>query len=119
VVCIADLSRSSTDAVLAEADLFINATPLGMHGVGTDFESFDFLNALPSSAPVCDLIYRPLKTNLIREAEKRGHLTLNGLGMLIHQAILALEHFADMELDSAAMKAAVLERLLPALEGME
>ena len=119
VVSITDLSRRSTDAILAEADLFINATPLGMHGVGSDFESFDFLDALPSSAPVCDLIYRPLKTKLLREAEKRGHATLNGLGMLIHQAILALEHFADMKLDAAAMKAAVLKRLLPALEGLE
>lgn len=115
-VSAADLSRSSTDTVLAEADLLINGTPLGMQGVGADFESFDFLDALPASAPVCDLIYRPLKTSLLREAETRGHVAMNGLGMLIHQAILALEHFADMELDAAAMKAAVMERLLPVLE---
>ena len=112
----ADLSRQSTDSVLAKTDLLINATPLGMHGVASDFESFDFLDALPSSAPVCDLIYRPLKTSLLREAELRGHATLNGLGMLIHQAILALEHFADMELDASAMKEAVMRRLLPVLE---
>ena len=114
-VRVTDLSRSSTDTVLAEADLLINATPLGMHGVGADFESFDFLDALPGTAPVCDLIYRPLETNLLREAKGRGHLALNGLGMLIHQAILALEYFADMKLDAVAMKAAVLERLLPVL----
>lgn len=113
---VTDLSPESTDAVLAKADLFINCTPLGMQGVGADFEDFRFLDALPASAPVCDLIYRPLKTNLLREAEQRGHLAVNGLGMLIHQAILALEHFADMELDAAAMKAAVMERLLPVLE---
>ena len=118
-VRIADLSRQSTDAVLAGADLLVNCTPLGMQGVDADFEDFSFLDALPASAPVCDLIYRPLKTSLLLEAEKRGHSTQNGLGMLIHQAILALEHFADMELDAAAMKAVVLERLLPALEGME
>ena len=87
-----------------------------MHGVASDFESFDFLDALPASAPVCDLIYHPLKTCLLREAELRGHATLNGLGMLIHQAILALEHFADMELDASAMKEAVMRRLLPVLE---
>ena len=116
VIHASDLSRQSTDAVLSCADLLINATPLGMHGVSTDFEDFDFLNALPPSVPVCDLIYRPLKTSLLREAERRGHLILNGLGMLIHQAILALEHFADRELDATAMKNAVMDRLLPLLE---
>ena len=118
-VCIADLSRQSTDAVLARADLLVNCTPLGMQGVDADFKDFSFLDALPASAPVCDLIYRPLKTSLLLEAEKRGHRTLNGLGMLIHQAILALEHFAGMELDASAMKAAVMARLLPVLETPE
>jgi len=114
-VHIADLSRQSTDSVLADSTLLVNGTPLGMQGVASDFEDFTFLEALPASAPVCDLIYRPLKTRLLEEAEKRGHPTLNGLGMLIHQAILALEHFAAMELDAAAMKAVVMERLLPVL----
>lgn len=118
-VRITDLSREATDAALAGADLLINATPLGMQGVDADFEDFSFLDALPSSAPVCDLIYRPLRTSLLLEAERRGHRTLNGLGMLIHQAILALEHFAGMELDAAAMKDAVMARLLPVLEAAE
>ena len=90
-----------------------------MQGVDADFEDFSFLDSLPSSAPVCDLIYRPLRTSLLLEAERRGHRTLNGLGMLIHQAILALEHFAGMELDAAAMKDAVMARLLPVLEAAE
>lgn len=116
IVHVVDMSRASTDAALGQAALFINCTPLGMQGVGADFENFDFLDALPSTAPVCDLIYRPLKTSLLREAERRGHPILNGLGMLIHQAILALEHFADMQLDAAEMKKVVMARLLPVLE---
>ena len=115
VIRLAGLSRQSTDAVLAGSDLLINCTPLGMQGVGADFEDFSFLDALPASALVCDLIYRPLKTRLLCEAEKRGHAAMNGLGMLIHQAILALEHFSGLELDAAAMKAAVMARLLPVL----
>lgn len=102
---------------LAQAELFINCTPLGMQGVPAQFSDFSFLDLLPAETPVCDLIYRPLKTQLLKEAEKRGHLAVNGLGMLIHQAILALELFADMPLDAARMKAAVMKRLLPALEG--
>jgi shikimate dehydrogenase len=114
---VTDLSRRSTDRVLQTADLFINCTPLGMQGVDADFEDFSFLDALPSSAPVCDVIYRPLQTRLLKEADKRGHHTMNGLGMLIHQAILALEYFADMSLDSHAMKKAVMAKLLPVLNG--
>lgn len=116
LVRVVDMSRPSTDAALGQADLFINCTPLGMQGVGADFQNFDFLDALLPSAPVCDLIYRPLKTSLLCEAERRGHPILNGLGMLIHQAILALEHFADMQLDAAEMKKVVMARLLPVLE---
>ena len=118
-VRITDLSRKATDAALAGADLLINATPLGMQGVDADFEEFSSLDALPPSSPVCDLIYRPRRTSLLLEAEKRGHRPLNGLGMLVHQAILALEHFAGMELDAGAMKAAVMARLLPVLEAAE
>lgn len=111
----ADLSRQSTDTVLAKADLLVNATPLGMQGTGSDFPGFDFLDALPSSAPVCDLIYKPQATRLLEEAGKRGHATMNGLGMLIHQAILALEHFGDFTLDAEAMERAIMARLLPLL----
>lgn len=116
LIRIASLSSQSIDSILPQSDLLINCTPLGMQGTPTDFEDFSFLDALPASAPVCDLIYRPLKTRLLHEAETRGHETLNGLGMLIHQAILALEHFSGLDLDHAAMKSAVLSRLLPALE---
>ena len=109
------LDGNRLEHTLAEADLFINCTPLGMQGVSSQFADFAFLDALPAGTPVCDLIYRPLKTRLLEEAEKRGHHTLNGLGMLIHQAILALEQFADLPLDASLMKAVVEKKLLPVL----
>ena len=104
------------EKALAEAELFINCTPLGMQGVNSQFSSFDFLDRLPAGAPVCDLIYRPLKTEFLKEAEKRGHHVMNGLGMLIHQAILALEQFASMPLDASLMMAAVQKKLVPELK---
>ena len=112
-----ELGGQEAACALAEAEIFINCTPLGMQGVPSQFADFNFLDLLPADTPVCDLIYRPLKTQLLKEAEKRGHLAVNGLGMLIHQAILALELFADMPLDAALMKKAVMKRLLPVLEG--
>ena len=114
-IALSAMGRADTDALLPSCDLLINCTPLGMQGVASDFEDFSFLDALPASAPVCDVIYRPLKTALLREAEARGHAVSNGLGMLIHQAILALEHFSGTELDTAAMKNAVTRALLPVL----
>ncbi len=83
--------------------LLINATPLGMEGCKGDFEDFSFLDRLPKEALVCDLIYAPAKTTLLREAEKRGLKILNGLGMLIYQALLADQHFLDLEFDMKQM----------------
>ncbi|MBO4312618.1 MAG: shikimate dehydrogenase [Desulfovibrionaceae bacterium] len=88
---------------LSACRLLVNCTPLGMEGIAQNFASFDFLDALPASASVCDLIYRPFTTSLLAEAQKRGHVIMNGLGMLIHQGICALELFLDAALDVAKM----------------
>lgn len=116
-VHICRMEEKACEAALSEADIFINCTPLGMQGVPAQFESFVFLDMLPKKAAVCDLIYRPLKTRLLDEAEKRGHLAVNGLGMLIHQAILALENFGSLSLDAHLMNNAVMKRLIPVLHG--
>ena len=85
-----------------ECDVLINCTNLGMHG-SPQFDTLDFLDALPEGAYVCDLIYHPLETALLARARTQGHPTMNGLPLLIHQAILALEHFTDTKIDAAAM----------------
>lgn len=82
------------------SDLFVHATPMGMTGVAEQFETFDFLKSLPKAAPVCDLIYSPAETDLLRRARELGHPTINGLGMLIHQAIFALEEFTGTQIDA-------------------
>ena len=47
------------------------------------------LKALPERAIVYDIIYNPLETPLLKDAKSRGNKTLNGLSMLVHQAIPA------------------------------
>ena len=72
------------DSLLAEADLLVNATTLGMQrqeGLVLD------AGALPSRAVVADLVYAPLLTPLLRAAAGRGLRTADGLGMLLHQAV--------------------------------
>jgi shikimate dehydrogenase len=80
-------------------DIFIQATPLGMHGTERDFEDLRFLSALPKTALVSDLIYNPKSTKLLTAAKNEGLATMNGLGMLIYQALLADRIYTGMDFD--------------------
>ena len=91
--------------------LLVNCTNLGMEGCPHQFEDFSFLDALPAGAGVFDLIYHPAETELLAQARRRGLNTLNGLPMLVNQAVLALEHFLDRPLDRPAMAAAAAAAL--------
>jgi len=71
---------------LKGVDIVINATPLGLKD--TDPPPLD-PSLLLEPMTVCDLIYRD--TALLRTASKKGCRTLNGLGMLLHQGVLAFE----------------------------
>ncbi len=88
------------------ADLLVNCTSLGMEGCPRQFEGFSFLDALPPHGAVFDLIYHPAETELLAQARRRGLRTMNGLPMLVWQAVLALEHFLNRPLDRGAMAAA-------------
>lgn len=79
-------------------DILIQATPLGMEGVPAGFDSFAFFRHLQQDALVTDLIYRPIRTAFLREAELRGFKTVGGLSMLIYQGILADRLYLDANL---------------------
>ena len=96
-----------------QSQLLVNCTNLGMEGCPGQFEDFSFLDALPSGAGVFDLIYHPAETELRTEARRRGLRTLNGLPMLVNQAVLALEHFLNRPLDRGAMAGAAAAALAP------
>jgi shikimate dehydrogenase len=73
---------------LADADLLVNTTSLGLKGK----EQLPIqLEQLPKSAIVNDIIYNPLHTPLLQVAARRGNVTVNGLGMLLYQAVPAFE----------------------------
>ncbi len=75
-------------AALAGAAMLINTTNQGMYGQ----PALDLrLDELPRQALVSDLIYIPLQTPLLAQASERGNPTVNGLGMLLNQAIPAFE----------------------------
>jgi len=70
------------------AGLVVNCASVGMHG--TRFEGVD-LSLLPKSAVVTDIVYVPLETPLLADARARGLRTVDGLGMLLHQAVPGFE----------------------------
>jgi shikimate dehydrogenase len=73
---------------LSQAALLINTTTLGM--LGKPPLSID-LAPLPTDAVVADIVYAPLETPLLAEARRRGHRVVDGLGMLLYQAVPGFE----------------------------
>jgi shikimate dehydrogenase len=49
------------------------------------------LDGLPAGAAVADIVYVPLETDLLKQARQRGHPVIDGLGMLLHQAVPGFE----------------------------
>lgn len=75
---------------LADASLLVNTTSLGMQGKPPLELS---LEALPASAVVYDIVYAPLETQLLADANAKGCATVDGLGMLLYQAQKAFERW--------------------------
>ncbi len=94
-----------------QSQLLVNCTSLGMAGTMGQFEDLSFLEELKPGAGVFDLIYSPAQTPLLAKAQGLGHKTANGLGMLVWQAIFALEHFTETKLDGPVMAAAARQAL--------
>lgn len=72
------------------AALLVNTTSQGMVG----YPPLEIaLDTLPKAAMVSDIVYNPLETQLLAAARKRGNTAVDGLGMLLHQAVPAFEAF--------------------------
>lgn len=87
-------------AASREAAVIANTTTLGMKGAGDpgiDFSGFD------PSCVVSDIVYVPLETAFLKAARNRGLKTIDGLGMLLHQAVPGFEKWFGVrpEVDDA------------------
>ncbi len=84
------LAWSEVPAALGRSTVLVNTTSLGMKGQPPlDLD----LGALPDHAVVCDVVYVPLETPLLKAAKARGLKTVDGLGMLLHQAVPGFERW--------------------------
>jgi shikimate dehydrogenase len=102
---------AATDELLQDAGLLVNTTALGMHG--NEGLSADPAN-LPDHAIVTDIVYVPLETPLLAAARKRGLKTVDGLGMLLHQAVPGFERwFGTRPQVTAELRALIVADLVP------
>lgn len=92
---------------LANTNLLINTTSLGMRGEPPLLLPLD---DLPKTATVTDIVYNPLHTELLKNAAARGNMVVDGLGMLLHQAAPAFQHwFGLMPEVTQELRTCVLE----------
>jgi shikimate dehydrogenase len=104
---LAAAARVGSSADIAAADVVVNATSVGF---GTDELPFDPALLRPEHV-VADLVYHPLDTALLRAAADRGCTVVDGLAMLIHQAVLQEELWTGQRPDPRIMREAALAEL--------
>src|SRR5690606_9123647 len=95
-------SLEDLSPIIQEATLLINTTSVGMH---PQVEAIPIPETwLHDGLVVSDLIYRPNKTRLLQAAEARGATIHNGVGMLVHQAAIAMERWFGQQPPIAEMR---------------
>lgn len=97
---------SAFDNFADRADFVVNTTSIGMHS--TRFENVNLQN-LASTAIVTDIVYVPLETPLLKDAKTLGLRTIDGLGMLLHQAVPGFEKWFGVRPKVSAKLRALIE----------
>ena len=99
-------------AAVADAHLIVNTTALGMHGKPP--LELDLSRMRPGTI-VDDIVYVPLETKLLAQAKQRGGIPVDGLGMLLHQAVPGFAHWFGVTPEvTAELRAAIEADILKA-----
>lgn len=102
-----EVARVGTAGDVATADVVVNATSVGMGAApGSPGPTAFDTDLVRAGQVVVDLVYQPVRTPLLEAAERQGAVTVDGLGMLVHQAALSIERWTGVAPDTAAMSAA-------------
>jgi len=108
-VKITPLNRAELARALKNADVLINATSVGMHPKLD--QTLVSANMMHRGLMVNDIVYKPLRTRLLREAKRAGARTIDGLGMLVHQGALAFEIWTGKRAPIKVMESAAKREL--------
>ena len=106
------LDAPSLGAVLKQADLLVNATPVGTWPAVEASPLPEGLTLSPDLT-VFDLVYNPLETRLLQQARLSGAQTINGLGMLVYQGAAALRLWTGIAPPLEVMRQAAMQNLRP------
>ena len=96
------------EAEVARADIVINCTPIGMHPNENDTPVPAHM--LGPRHTIFDIVYNPLATRLLAEAEARGARTIRGLEMFLNQAVLQFELWTGQEAPAEVMRAVLVKK---------
>jgi shikimate dehydrogenase len=103
------LDPKTLEARLAESQVLIHCTPVGMHpDTGASAVPKPLLHR---DLVVMDIVYNPLKTRLLAEAEERGLKTVSGVEMFVNQAVIQFELWTGRTAPRAVMREVVLAHL--------
>jgi len=92
------------------ARLVCNTTPLGMAGDLIDATPWD-AHCFGPGMIAYDIVYNPLRTRFLREAEAAGCVTVSGLEMFLHQGLAQFRLWTGRDLDEAEARTLLLDRL--------
>lgn len=110
-VALSSRAQVGEPADITSADIVVNATSVGM-GTGPAAAQLPFdATLLRPGQVVADLVYHPLETALLRAAQEVGAAPVDGLGMLVHQAVRQQVLWTGQRPDPAVLRAAALEAL--------
>lgn len=102
--------ESLSKADLSGYDILVNTTPLGTKGVSEN-ETVAVASQLKNVKLVYDIVYNPIETKLLREAKASGSQTIDGLEMLIGQAVRQFEIWTGQKAPIDKMRLAAMQRL--------
>ncbi|MEC1625215.1 shikimate dehydrogenase [Bacillus mojavensis] len=103
------LSIKEAEERLEQYDVIIHTTSVGMYPNVEDIPLS--LQRAASSAVVCDIVYNPIQTSLLKEAKQKGLKTLDGVGMFVEQAALSFRLWTGHEPDVEKMRSIVVGKL--------
>jgi shikimate dehydrogenase len=95
-------------SVPEDTDIVVNATSVGLFP-DVDAQLAVEVDSLRARMVVADVIPNPPRTRLIRDAETRGCVVLDGLGMLVNQGVIGIKHWTGVDPDPAVMRAKLEE----------
>lgn len=105
------MTDGSLAQAMAQADVIINCTPIGMHP--HEGASLVPVGLFRPGQVVFDIVYTPLETKLLADARSRGLQAISGVEMFINQAVLQFRHFTGVDAPVEVMRRVVMERLNP------